>query len=209
MVRDPAINQRIKELENRVWDIREITNRCDKIAKNGIPLKELNKKALTAEKQNILNRVQTHAEEYNYYAKNCAQGTALALLEEFGSGSMEIIKALSPFPGIGGTGEICGAITGSLIAFGLIFGSENIVDYDTKGGTIGLAQIFINKFIEKIGHIRCADIQEKVIFGRNMDPGASEENMSAFAKEKGYEKCGLAPGFGARLAAELIIDNIK
>ena len=51
--------------------------------------------------------------------------------------------------------------------------------------------------------------RKEVIFGRNMDPGASEENMTAFANEKGYEKCGLAPGFGARLAAELIIDNLK
>ena len=33
--------------------------------------------------------------------------------------------------------------------------------------------------------------------------------MEAFAKEKGFEKCGLAPGVGARLAAGFIIDNIK
>jgi C_GCAxxG_C_C family probable redox protein len=209
MVQDPAINLRIKELENRIWDIRDITNKCEKIAKNGIPRKKLNKKDLEAEKQSIFERVQTRAEEYNYFAKNCAQGTALALMEEFGTGSMEIIKALSPFPGIGGTGEICGAVTGSLIAFGLIFGNKNIADYEAKSKTIEIAQKFINRFMEKFGHLRCADIQKNVIFGRNMDPGASKENMATFSKEKGYEKCGLAPGFGARLAAELIIDNIK
>jgi C_GCAxxG_C_C family probable redox protein len=209
MVQNPELNRRINELENRVWNTREITERFERLAAKGIPQKKLNKQALMAEKQIILERVQMRAEENNYYAKNCAQGTVLALMEEFGTGSMEIIKALSPFPGIGGTGEICGAITGSLIAFGLIFGSENITDYEAKGKTIEIAQKFINRFKEKFGHLRCADIQEKIIFGRNMDPGASEENMEAFAKEKGYEKCGLAPGFGARLAAELIIDNIK
>ena len=41
-----------------------------------------------------------------------------------------------------------------------------------------------------------------------MDPGASEEKMKAFAEAKGFEKCGLAPGFGARLAAEFIVDHM-
>jgi len=209
MIQNPEINRKIDELEKRVWDIRSITGRYQRIARNGIGRKELNKKALSAEKQNILDRVQMRAEEYNYLAKNCAQGTALALMEEFGTGSMETVKALSPFPGIGGSGEICGSITGSLVVFGLIFGSDKITDYDVTGNTINIAHVFISRFAEKIGYIRCADIQENVIFGKNMNPGASEENMEAFAKAKGFEKCGLAPGIGARLAAELIIENIK
>jgi hypothetical protein len=52
----------------------------------------------------------------------------MALLEEFGLGSMETIKSLTAFPGIGGTGKICGGITGSLIAFGLFFGPDNPPD---------------------------------------------------------------------------------
>jgi hypothetical protein len=63
-------------------------------------------------------------------------------------------------------------------------------------------------FEDKVGYLHCSEIQENVVFGRNMDPGASEENMQAFAKEKGFEKCGLAPGMGARLAAEFIIEDI-
>jgi hypothetical protein len=47
-----------------------------------------------------------------------------------------------------------------------------------------------------------------VIFGHYMDPAASEENMEAFAKAKGFEKCGLLPGIGARLAAEIIIESL-
>jgi hypothetical protein len=42
-----------------------------------------------------------------------------------------------------------------------------------------------------------------------MDPGASEAHMEAFAEAKGFEKCGLAPGIGARLAAEFIIESIE
>ncbi len=85
---------------------------------------------MLANREKILDRVQLRAEEYNFILKNCAQGTALALMEEFGLGNMEIIKALTPFPGIGGTGEICGGITGSLITFGLYFGGDDLLDFE-------------------------------------------------------------------------------
>jgi hypothetical protein len=31
--------------------------------------------------------------------------------------------------------------------------------------------------------------------------------MEAFAQAKGFEKCGLLPGIGARLAAQIIIET--
>ena len=34
---------------------------------------------------------------------------------------------------------------------------------------------------DEMGYIHCADIQEKVIFGRNMDPGASEAHSPLLA----------------------------
>jgi hypothetical protein len=62
--------------------------------------------------------------------RNCAKGSALALMEEFGLGNWTIIRAMSPFPGFGMTGGICGGVTGSLIALGLFFGSDDPEDYD-------------------------------------------------------------------------------
>src|SRR4030042_2099342 len=109
-----SLKQKVDELAERKWDDAAIKARIDKMVREGIPRKKLDVKQLQASKAQILDQVQLRAEEYNYYLKNCAQGTALALLEEFGLGNMEIIKALTPFPGIGGTGEICGGITGSL-----------------------------------------------------------------------------------------------
>ena len=104
--------------------------------KRGSPRRKLDPKELLANKEQILDRVQLRAEEYNFYTKNCAQGTALALMEEFGLGNMEIIKALTPFPGFGGTGEMCGGITGSLIAFGLYFGGDDPLDFEAMNETI-------------------------------------------------------------------------
>ncbi|MBN1849437.1 MAG: C-GCAxxG-C-C family protein [Deltaproteobacteria bacterium] len=202
------IKKRTEELGERQWDDSAIRIRYEKLAKEGIPRKTLSKEEYLANKSQILERVQQRAEEYNYILKNCAQGTALALLEEFGLGNMDIIKALTPFPGIGGTGGICGGITGGLITFGLYFGSNNLLDFETAGTTIMHAQMFMASFEGEVGSLYCAKIQE-TIFGRNMDPGACPENMEAFAAAKGFEKCGTAPGIGARLAAEFIIDGMK
>ena len=203
-----ALKARVQELAERDWDVAALEARIKKLAEEGITRKTLKRDEMLADKQQILDRVQQRAEEYNYVVKNCAQGTALSLLEEFGLGNMDIIKALSPFPGIGGTGQVCGGITGSLIAFGLYFGSDDRLDAEAIGATIVNAQKFMALFEDELGHRLCAEIHEHVVFGRYMDPGASEEHMAAFAEAKGFEKCGLAAGIGARLAAGIIIDRM-
>lgn len=203
-----ALKARVEELGERAWDEQAIEARIRKLSGEGIPKKALNRDEILASKAQILDRVQRRAEEYNFITKNCAQGTALSLMEEFGLGNMEIIKALTPFPGIGGTGEICGGITGSLITFGLYFGSDDRLDLEATNRTIMTAQKFMAFFEDQLGYMSCAEIQEHVVFGRNMDPGASEEHMAAFAQAKGFEKCGLPPGTGARLAAEFIIESM-
>jgi len=204
-----ALKKRVDELAERAWDIPALEAKIRKLSKEGIPKKKLDPKDILANKEKILDRVQRRAEEYNFILKDCAQGTALALMEEFGLGNMEIIKALTPFPGIGGTGEICGGITGSLITFGLYFGTDDRLNYKATDDVIKIAQKFMAFFEGQIGHLYCADIIETVILGHRINPGESEQAMVTFSKEKGFEKCGLATGIGARLAAEFIIDSMK
>jgi C_GCAxxG_C_C family probable redox protein len=203
-----ALKKRVEELAERDWDEPGLQARIRKLTVEGIPRKKLSREKIVANKEEILDRVQRRAEEYNFVLKNCAKGTALALLEEFGLGNMEIVKALSPFPGFGGTGWMCGGVTGGLVALGLYFGSGDALDHEATGATIGAAREFMPRFEEEVGSLVCPTIQEEVIFGRYMDPAASEQHMEAFAMAKGFEKCGVAPGTGARLAASLIIDSM-
>ena len=205
----PALKKKVDELAERVWDVEGISARVNKMIKEGIPRKKLDPEEMKANKAKILDHVQLLAEDYNFITKNCAQGTALALFEEFGLGSMEIIKALTPFPGVGGTGEICGGITGSLITFGLYFGTDNTLDVETTNKVISISQKFMAYFEDAVGHLYCSDIIETVILGKRINPGDSEEAMMAFSADKGFEKCGLPPGLGVRLAAEFIIDSMK
>jgi len=204
-----TLKKKVDELAERKWDVAAIEARVKKLLADGIPKKKLDPKEMLANREQILAHVERRAEEYNFITKNCAQGTALALMEEFGLGNMEIIKALTPFPGVGGTGEICGGITGSLITFGLYFGSNNPMDFKTATDTILIAQKFMANFEGQIGHMYCADIIETVILGHRLNPGESEGAMVLFTKEKGFEKCGLPPGIGVKLAAGFIIDSMK
>ena len=204
-----TLKKKVDELAERKWDVAAIEARVKKLLADGIPKKKLDPKEMLANREQILARVERRAEEYNFITKNCAQGTALALMEEFGLGNMEIIKALTPFPGVGGTGEICGGITGSLITFGLYFGSNNPMDFKAATDTILIAQKFMANFEGQIGHMYCADIIETVILGHRLNPGESEGAMVLFTKEKGFEKCGLPPGIGVKLAAGFIIDSMK
>jgi C_GCAxxG_C_C family probable redox protein len=204
----PALKLKLQELTERKWDIKAIENRCRNFMAHGIPPKNLHRDEVRNNKQAILARVQRRAEEYNFMLRNCAKSTALALMEEFGIGNMEIVQALSPFPGFGGTGWMCGGVTGSLVAFGLQYGSNDLLDGDAVRNSIMITRQFMPRFEEEVGSVTCPRIQEKVVFGRYMDPAASPENMTAFEQAKGFEKCSLVPGIGARIAAEIIIENL-
>jgi C_GCAxxG_C_C family probable redox protein len=204
-----VIKDKLQGLVERSWQIAEIRARCEALTAGGIPKKKLDQNFILSNKDAIMNRVQQRAEEYNFVAGNCARSTALAVMEEFGLGNMQIIKALSPFPGFGGTGWMCGGVSGGLIAIGLHLGSDDMQDHAAVAATMKAGRQFMARFEEAMGAVTCRRIQEDVVFGCFMDPGASAENMDAFAKAHGFEKCSLLAGIGARIAAGIIIDSME
>jgi C_GCAxxG_C_C family probable redox protein len=208
MADDQLLQAKLEELAERKWDLPAIESRCRIFAEHGISKRILSGDAIAAGREQILDRVQRRAEEYNFFAGNCARSAALAVMEEFGLGNIEVIKAMSPFPGYGGTGWMCGGVSGGLAVLGLYYGSEDLQNLKAMGSTMAAARQFMKRFEEEVGAVTCRKIQEDVIFGRYMDPGASPENRKAFQEAKGFEKCSLLPGIGARIAAKLIMDSI-
>ncbi len=196
---------RIPDLVERTWEIEAIRARLKNLRQNGFSPKYRDWADAQANREEVLDRVQLRAEEYEYLTHSCAKGSALALMEEFGLGNWVITRAMSPFPGFGMSGGICGGFTGSLIAIGLFFGSDDPEDHEATGRTMTAARNFITQFKEELGTISCPELQEEVIFGRYMDPRASRENFAAFQKAHGFEKCALPPGVGARLAAAVML----
>lgn len=205
MSKSNSWRNRVQGLADRTWEVESIRNRLNNLRQKGFGPKYLDWMALQDSRKEVLDRVQRRAEEYEYLTHSCSKGSALALMEEFGLGNWAIIRAMSPFPGFGMTGGICGGVTGSLIALGLFFGSDDPEDYEGTGRTMEAARKFITRFKAELGTIMCPELQEDVIFGRYMDPRASKENFTAFKNAQGYEKCALLPGVGAKLAAEVIL----
>jgi len=203
-----TLKSKLQELAERKWDLPAIEDRCKELVNQGIPAKILNKDTILAKKKEVLARVQRRGEEYNYFMGNCARSSALAVMEEFGLGNLEVIKAISPFPGFGGTGWMCGGVSGGLAALGLFGCRDSILEPSAMRNTMMAAKQFMARFEEEAGAVTCPKIQEDVVFGRYMNPGAGPENMKAFEEAKGFEKCSLFPGIGARIAAEIIIENL-
>ncbi|MBW2448928.1 MAG: C_GCAxxG_C_C family protein, partial [Deltaproteobacteria bacterium] len=110
-----------QELADRSWDVETIRKRLKNLRQKGFGSRDLDWVVLQNSRKEVLDRVQFRAEEYEYLTHSCSKGSALALMEEFGLGNWAIIRAMSPFPGFGMTGGICGGVTGSLIVLGLFF----------------------------------------------------------------------------------------
>jgi len=208
MQKENVLNERRELISKREWDLPAIEKRFRDIEKNGIPQKEpLTRETTLKNKEEILERVQTRAEEYCYFTRNCAKGSALALFEEFGLGNMEMIRALTPFPGIGMTGGICGPVSGGLLSLSLFFSDEDPADFKNPWSYIA-GREYLQRFEKSMGSLLCPDIQE-TLMGKSFDPFAGQEELEAYTASGAREKCPLAPGIGARTAAEIIIETLE
>ena len=207
MVDLAPLKARLETLASRDWNLPAIDARFEKLVTHGIIKKPGLKEENLLEKRMILNRVQRRAEEYCHLTRNCAKGTATALLEEFGLGNMACIKALAPFPGLALSGGLCGPVSGGLMALGLYFSSDNIADYQDKRHYLAARQ-FLERFQETFGSLLCPDIQE-ILLGKYYNPMAGAKNREDFDKAGARGKCPVAPGLGARIAAEIIIESVE
>jgi C_GCAxxG_C_C family probable redox protein len=204
-----ALKARVRELAKGPKDRAAIEAQLKKLSQEGILKKVLNPDEIIAHRQEILERVQKRAEEYEQVNQSCAKSSALAVMEEFGIGDIKIVAALTAFPGIALTGETCGAVSGGLAALSSYFGRNDILDFDANARVYAKSRKFIRLFEQEIGTTKCADIHRDVVFGRVYDTSDIKEGYPAFVRDKGFERCGLPPGVSARLAAQIIIEDME
>jgi len=136
---------------------------------------------------------------------NCAQTAFFVLREEFGLDGQDILKALTPFPGLALRGETCGAVTGSLMAIGLVFGRERLDDWKGYTDSLSPARHFCKRFVDLHRSTACGDIL-KATFGRSFN--LADRNESAeYLAAGGTQKCCDLVADAVRLAAEVIMDQ--
>lgn len=156
-------------------------------------------------KEEIYDELDRKAIENLTLCGNCAQTTFLTLQEQFDLEDGAILKALTPFPGIALRGETCGAVTGSLMALGLIHGrdKEDLSDWQAYLKSLPPARRFCRRFEEELGSTMCGDIVEAE-FGRRFDLADPVEAMQ-WMNCGALDRCGAVIGKGVRIAADIIL----
>ena len=136
-------------------------------------------------------------------SKNCAQTSFAVLQQEFDLDGGEILKALTPFPGIALRGETCGAVIGCLMAIGLVYGRDNLDDWKGYLASLPPSRRFCRRFEEEHGSIACADLLETKL-GRRYDL-ANRVDVLRYAAAGGKKTCGKIITSAVYTAAEIIL----
>jgi C_GCAxxG_C_C family probable redox protein len=155
--------------------------------------------------EDVLNELDRKVWDNLALSGNCAQTSFVSLQQQFGLDGSTITKALTAFPGVALRGETCGAVTGSLMALGLLYGRERLDDAAGFTAALRVARRFCRQFEKELGSTMCGDILESE-FGKRYnlaDPAESAEWMAACA----LEKCSVVVSKGVRIAAGLIMDE--
>ncbi len=136
---------------------------------------------------------------------NCAQSTFYVLAEQFGLGGDDILKALTPLPGMAERGETCGAITGALMAMGLVYGRDNLEDWEKYRSSLVPTNKFCQQFQKELGSSLCCQIQERA-FGKSFNL-MNPEDLKEFQRAGATSKCSRVVQKACRLAADIIVDH--
>ena len=94
---------------------------------------------------------------------NCAQSVFCAFLDETGLSLEESARLASSFGGgMGRLREVCGGVSGALLALGAICGYDAPRDQEAKKAHYKLVQTFAGRFKEKNGTIICRELLKNV-----------------------------------------------
>ena len=154
-----------------------------------------------------LNRLEQKAGDYEELFGSCAQGTLMALQEEFNMGNAQTLKAATAMPGIALRGETCGAVIGAIMALGLAFGREKPDDFASVQRTTSASRKLCRRFEEEFGGCNCRNVQHH-IFGRSFNL-TDQKDQAEFVAADASKKCRIPAGKAARLAGEMILEGHK
>ena len=135
-------------------------------------------------------------------SEHCAQTAFAILSEEHSLDGDQILRSLTPFPGIALRGETCGAVIGSLMALGLVYGRDDLQDRRGYIRSLPSARRFCRRFEEENGSTACSAILREKL-GRDYDLADRAEALE-YATTGGPEACALVVARAVEIASEEI-----
>jgi C_GCAxxG_C_C family probable redox protein len=128
---------------------------------------------------------------------NCAQAVLSPFSERFGLPQATALKMTTPFGGgIGHTGQVCGAVSGAIMAIGLAQGSA-IGDKPQKEACYATARAFQARFLALHSAVTCPGLL-------GLDLGDPDEYAQAREMGVFHSRCPVFVGDAVRITAELL-----
>jgi C_GCAxxG_C_C family probable redox protein len=164
------------------------------------------------DRKDLLDVVYRTAFRYERENRGCAQSVLAALQDCFEMRNDEVFRAASGLSGGVGltTHGTCGALSGGVMAIGMMFGRErcNFKDPDkTRMSAYRLGKQLCDRFEREYGSVVCCEIQDSYL-GRCYDLWSSTDYVDfdkvAYQEEKGP----LLVGTAAVWTAEIILDEL-
>lgn len=144
---------------------------------------------------------------YMQRTHHCAQSSFLALRDQFRLPGSQVARALTPLPGIAERGLTCGAVTGPLMALGLVFGrgEGRLEDWEAYQRSLAPAGTFCDRFEQLYGTLDCHGVQKEQ-FGRCYrltDPG----ELRQFQADGATDHCSEVVRNAVTMAASIILEE--
>ena len=156
-----------------------------------------------AGKEAFVEEVKAKTFETEMKCHGCAQVIVHTFLDVLGLDNRAVSLAASPFfAGIALTGNTCGALIGSLMVLGLVFGREDV--YEGQPGLIREVKPLrklVKTFQQNNENFNCAQIT-----GTDL---ANPEKAEAYFGSGGLERCADIMAQAAGYTAELIYDHYQ
>lgn len=161
--------------------------------------------------QRMLEKATQLGYQYELSYFGCSQAVVAALIEAFGIGGPDILRASTILSGgIARSGKgTCGALTGGLLMIGLLIGRDDLEMREQYLRAHDIAYTLYKRFEKEVGSVVCEENQKR-LYGRTFDM-TTEEGREDFIAAGAHspEGCATITREGARLAAETIIEILK
>ena len=160
--------------------------------------------------ERLIERAAQLAYKYEITYFGCCQTTLAGLIEAFGIGGPDLLRASTCLAGgVARRGHICGALTGGLMMIGFLTGRDDLQMFAQYERAMDYANSLYMRFQSEFGTVNCSDIQ-KMKFGRTFDLQSQEERKELHNKMAEIQDgCQSVTGAGARMAAEVISEILQ
>lgn len=109
---------------------------------------------------------------------NCAQSVLAAFADQIGMPEQELMSLAGGFGAGTGTGELCGAVSGAVMALGLLTPVDMEEPVTSKKRTMELSREFQKRFSERFDALRCSDLLKKKFTPDERTPAAREMGVT-------------------------------